>query len=122
MLFCSEHHRLVHEGRFRLERDYRGHWFFKRPDGRAVPACGYRAADVTDDDVESGEYLTARVPAGTHVSEDAAVSAEAAMVREPSPDVYRARPAPAEAAGVREPPREIYRVLHLSAERFAAAA
>jgi predicted HNH restriction endonuclease len=49
MLLCSRHHRLVHEGGFRIERDYQNHWFFKRPDGRAVPACGYRASDTIDD-------------------------------------------------------------------------
>ena len=39
MLLCTQHHRLVHEGGFRIEKDYRDRWFFKRPDGRAVPAC-----------------------------------------------------------------------------------
>jgi hypothetical protein len=59
MLLCSQHHRLVHEGGFRIEKDYRDRWFFKRPDGRAVPSCGYRAEDMTDDDVDiiTGEYL-----------------------------------------------------------------
>jgi hypothetical protein len=28
-------------------------WFFKRPDGRAVPACGYRTVDMTDNCLES---------------------------------------------------------------------
>jgi hypothetical protein len=51
MLLCSQHHKLVHEGGFAIERDYQNRWFFKRPDGRAVPACGYRADDVTDDDL-----------------------------------------------------------------------
>lgn len=54
MLLCTKHHGLVHEGRFRIEKDYRDHWFFKRPDGRAVPSCGYRSEDVTDDCVETG--------------------------------------------------------------------
>jgi len=48
MLLCSRHHRLVHEGGFRIERDYQNHWFFKRPDGRAVPACGYRASEISN--------------------------------------------------------------------------
>ena len=52
MLLCSRHHRLVHEGGFRIERDYQNRWFFKRPDGRAVPSCGYRAHDMIDDDVD----------------------------------------------------------------------
>ena len=50
MLLCSRHHRLVHEGGFHIERDFQNHWFFKRPDGRAVPSCGYRAEDTIDDD------------------------------------------------------------------------
>ena len=51
MLLCSRHHRLVHEGGFRIERDYQNRWFFKRPDDRAVPSCGYRAQDMVDDDI-----------------------------------------------------------------------
>jgi hypothetical protein len=58
MLLCAAHHRLVHEGGFRIEKDYRDRWFFKRPDGRAVPACGYRPEDMTDDDVDTvDEYF-----------------------------------------------------------------
>ena len=53
ILLCTQHHRLVHEGGFRIEKDYRDRWFFKRPDGRAVPACGYRAADMLDDSVDA---------------------------------------------------------------------
>ncbi|HWM27423.1 MAG TPA: DUF222 domain-containing protein, partial [Woeseiaceae bacterium] len=56
MLLCTQHHQLVHEGGFRIEKDYRDRWFFKRPDGRAVPACGYRPEDISDDDVAAGEY------------------------------------------------------------------
>ncbi len=52
LLLCSRHHRLVHEGGFRIERDYRDRWFFKRPDGRAIPHCGYQAQDMIDDDVD----------------------------------------------------------------------
>ncbi len=55
MLLCSRHHRLVHEGGFRIERDYQDRWFFKRPDGRAVPSCGYQAQDVIDDDIDIKE-------------------------------------------------------------------
>ncbi len=51
MLLCSQHHKLVHEGGFAIERDFQNHWFFKRPDGRAVPACGYRVNDMIDDDI-----------------------------------------------------------------------
>jgi hypothetical protein len=51
LLLCTRHHRLVHEGGFRIEKDYQDRWFFKRPDGRAVPSCGYRPEDMLDDDV-----------------------------------------------------------------------
>ena len=51
MLLCSQHHKLVHEGGFAIERDYRNHWFFRPPDGRAVPVCGYDTQDTLDDDV-----------------------------------------------------------------------
>jgi len=51
MLLCSRHHRLIHEGGFRIERDFQHQWFFKRPDGIAVPSCGYRAQDMIDDDI-----------------------------------------------------------------------
>ena len=50
MLLCSRHHRLVHEGGFCIERDFQDRWFFKRPDGRAVPGCGYNSQDMIDDD------------------------------------------------------------------------
>jgi hypothetical protein len=51
MLLCSQQHKLVHEGGFAIERDYQNRWFFKRPDGRAVPACGYRVEDIADDEL-----------------------------------------------------------------------
>jgi hypothetical protein len=51
VLLCSQHHKLVHEGGFTIERDYQNRWYFKRPDGRAVPACGYHAEDITDVDI-----------------------------------------------------------------------
>jgi hypothetical protein len=54
MLLCWFHHQLVHEGRISIRRDYRGERYFVRADGRAIPRCGYRADDYTDDDV--GEY------------------------------------------------------------------
>jgi len=61
MLLCTQHHRLVHEDGFRIEKDYRDRWFFKRPDGRAVPACGYRPQDMTDDDIDTAaEYFHTR--------------------------------------------------------------
>ena len=41
LLLCTRHHTLVHEGGFRIDRDYRDDWCFVRPDGIAVPAAGY---------------------------------------------------------------------------------
>ena len=52
MLLCSHHHQLVHEVGFSIERDYQNRWFFKRPDGRAVPSCGYRAQDTIDEGID----------------------------------------------------------------------
>ena len=53
MLLCSRHHRLVHEGGFSIQKDYLDCWMFKRPDGRAVPSCGYCPNDMIDDDIHS---------------------------------------------------------------------
>ena len=35
MLLCTKHHTLVHEGGFRIEKDYADKWFFVKPDGVA---------------------------------------------------------------------------------------
>jgi hypothetical protein len=48
MLLCAKHHTLVHEGGFRIEKDFQDRWCFVRPDGIAVPECGYHARDVLD--------------------------------------------------------------------------
>ena len=49
VLLCDAHHRLVHEGGFGIAKDHQARWYFKRPDGRAVPASGYRREDVVDE-------------------------------------------------------------------------
>jgi hypothetical protein len=56
MLLCSHHHRLVHEGGFQIFVDNDGRQSFRRPDGRAVPASGYRAEDQIDDCI--GEHVS----------------------------------------------------------------
>jgi len=48
LLLCGKHHRLVHEGGFRIVRDYQNHWMFTRPNGIAVPQCGFQSADTLD--------------------------------------------------------------------------
>jgi hypothetical protein len=54
MLLCSAHHRLVHEGGYEIRRDHSGGWYFRRPDGRAIPRCGYQADDMLDDGIDYG--------------------------------------------------------------------
>jgi 5-methylcytosine-specific restriction endonuclease McrA len=86
MLLCSQHHKLIHEGGFTLERDYQNQWFFKRPDGKAVPNCGYNANDMIDDDIglegdEFSELLNNPSPEGL-------LSAVEKLVSEPPPPVY----------------------------------
>lgn len=53
LLLCTQHHRLEHEGGFRIEKDYLGRWYFVRPDGRGVPSCGYRPEDMLDEDIHT---------------------------------------------------------------------
>ena len=49
MLLCGHHHRLVHEGGFQIVVDKDGRHAFRRPDGRCVPASGYRLEDQRDE-------------------------------------------------------------------------
>jgi len=44
LLLCSHHHQLVHEGGFRIERDYQHRWFFKRPATLSQFGLAYVAA------------------------------------------------------------------------------
>ncbi len=48
LLLCTRHHRAVHEGGFSIRRDFQDQWRFFRPDGIAVPECGYLASDERD--------------------------------------------------------------------------
>ena len=48
VLLCTKHHTLVHEGGFRIEKDFNDDWSFMRPDGIAVPRCGYHKQDFSD--------------------------------------------------------------------------
>ena len=78
-MHCSAHHTLVHEGGFKIEKDYQDRWVFRRPDGRAVPACGYRPEDTIDDGFATAvEYLGGNP------------SAEGWTVNEPQPEIYDA--------------------------------
>jgi len=82
MLLCSQHHKLVHEGGFAIERDYQDRWFFRRPDGRAVPSCGYQAQDMTDDDIGDVSELLNNPPAGGLLTD------MKSFVSEPPPPTY----------------------------------
>jgi hypothetical protein len=42
----------VHEGGFTIRKDFQDHWRFFRPDGIAVPACGYIAHDAQAENVD----------------------------------------------------------------------
>ncbi len=65
VLLCSRHHRLVHEGGYELRRDAHGQWYFRRADGRAVPAAGYRYEDMTDDGIDISQGCApAEAPGG----------------------------------------------------------
>ena len=59
LLLCSTHHRLVHEGGYEILKDHRGGWFYRRPDGRAIPTIGYRAEDYRDTGVFDNSHDSA---------------------------------------------------------------
>lgn len=48
-LLCGYHHRLLHEGGFRIHKDRDGVLRFERPDGRVIPRGGYRREDMVDE-------------------------------------------------------------------------
>jgi Domain of unknown function (DUF222)/HNH endonuclease len=49
MLLCSYHHRLLHEGGFRIGHAADGTAYFQRRDGRVIPRFGYCADDALTD-------------------------------------------------------------------------
>ena len=53
MLLCTKHHALVHEGGFAIARDFQDKWYFRRPDGIALPEVGY-VSRVYDDPAAGG--------------------------------------------------------------------
>jgi len=70
VLLCTRHHTLVHEGGFRISKDFLNNWAFFRPDGIAVPSIGYISG--ADEDAPAGGLL----------------SVAERVAREPSPPVY----------------------------------
>ena len=70
MLLCTKHHTLVHEGGFRIRKDFLDKWAFIRPDGIAIPDVGY--VSRLDEDPPAGGLL----------------SVAASYVQEPPPPRY----------------------------------
>jgi len=62
VLLCTRHHRLVHEGGYKIEIDQDNNRFFRRPDGKAVPECGYRLDDWQDEFADNTVESDAEVP------------------------------------------------------------
>jgi hypothetical protein len=56
MLLRTKHHTLVHEGGFRIRKDFLDRWAFFRPDGIAVPDAGY--VSRLDEDPPAGGLLS----------------------------------------------------------------
>jgi len=86
-LLCTYHHRLLHEGGFRIEKESDDSLRFVTADGRTIPRCGYRHEDFVDDEVvDEGEdeSPSAEGFCTTAVRRDA----ERSEVREPAA-VYR---------------------------------
>ncbi|HJR70316.1 MAG TPA: DUF222 domain-containing protein [Gammaproteobacteria bacterium] len=93
-LLCTHHHRLLHEGGFRIEREGDGALRFLTVDGRTIPRGGYRLEDFTDDDCM----------ADTDAEGDTADTAEDA-----SRDAFCTRTVQQPASEVREP-GAVYRI------------
>jgi hypothetical protein len=70
MLLCTRHHTLVHEGGFRIEKDFQDRWYFVRPDGIGVPERAYVSRPYENP------------PAG------GLLSVAEKMVKEPPPSLY----------------------------------
>jgi hypothetical protein len=99
MLLCTKHHTLVHEGGFQIETDFQDNWFFKRPDGIAVPEVGYHSRDMLDTEIGEISNLHNNPPAGVLESGEisspynnppagALLSIAENFVKEPPPPVY----------------------------------
>ncbi len=67
-----------------IDRDFFGNWSFFRPDGIAVPDCGYHSRDMLDDDIvyeDQGERYDNPPRGGL-------LSAVEKLVNEPPPPRY----------------------------------
>lgn len=67
LLLCTKHHTLVHEGGFRIDRDYKDRWCFVRPDGIAVPECGYHLPPPAEGMLSVAERTVSEPPAPVYL-------------------------------------------------------
>ena len=82
MPLCTRHHPLVHEGRFRIEKDFQDNWIFVRPEGQVIPPNGYLPKDMIDEPYDLSSAEDFLMAAGN------AVSDLGPACREPPPSVY----------------------------------
>lgn len=88
-LLCSHHHRLLHEGGFKIRRDHAGSIYFQRADGRVIPRRGYRLDDILDDRPATSGADTHGIFAGGSSAE--ARLAALVRARKPSAEVRETR-------------------------------
>ena len=94
-LLCRYHHRLVHEGGFRIVKVQAGTLRFVTADGRTIPRNGYRLEDFVDDDVGAGMDDGVHGPSWEGFCTEAVQSTgDRAEVREPAA-IYRVQRTPA---------------------------
>ena len=89
MPLCTRHHPLVHEGRFRIEKDFQDNWIFVRPEGQVIPPNGYLPQDMIDEPYDLSSAEDFLMAAGNGVSDlDPARRDLGPAGREPPPSVY----------------------------------
>jgi len=108
-LLCTYHHRLLHEGGFRIVKEEAGTLRFVTADGRSIPRNGYRLEDFVDDDVDGKDDGELNGRAGGRV--DGEIDAGNGARGHPSREGFRTTPAQSnwEHTEVREP-AAIYRL------------
>jgi hypothetical protein len=85
-LMCTHHHRLLHEGAFRVVKEADDSLRFVTADGRTIPRNGYRLEDFVDDDIGGEEDP----PRGGFCTTAVRREREHTEVREPAA-IYRLR-------------------------------
>jgi hypothetical protein len=88
LLLCTRHHRLVHEGGFSIAKDYLDRWYFRRPDGVAVPQCGYRPEDMIDDDIDGKVYTLVNNPSSEGYPTAEVLPTLSSIIAERGPPAY----------------------------------